>query len=99
MALCKLWLHIDRDEQARRFHEREQTPYKKYKIGADDYRNRGHWEEYVEAAEEMFARTDQSHARWHVIAANDKRRARIRALECVRETLERGLASRDRRAR
>jgi polyphosphate:AMP phosphotransferase len=91
MLLCKLWLHIDREEQARRFREREQTPYKKYKIGPEDYRNRGRWDDYIAAAEEMFERTDRPDAHWHLIPANDKRGARLRALECVCEALERGL--------
>ncbi|HXZ85791.1 MAG TPA: polyphosphate:AMP phosphotransferase, partial [Myxococcota bacterium] len=99
IALCKIWLHIDREEQLRRFREREQTPYKKYKIGPEDYRNRGHWEEYVEAAEEMFARTDRAEAPWNVIAADDKRRARVLALERVCETLERGLEQPKERAK
>jgi polyphosphate kinase 2 (PPK2 family) len=91
MVLCKLWLHIDHEEQARRFREREQTPYKKYKIGPDDYRNRGRWDDYIATAEEMFERTDLPDARWHVIPANDKRGARLSALECVCDALERGL--------
>ena len=40
VALCKFWLHIDADEQLRRFEAREKTPCKKYKIGEEDYRNR-----------------------------------------------------------
>jgi polyphosphate:AMP phosphotransferase len=99
LVLCKFWLAIDREEQLRRFREREQTPYKKYKIGPDDYRNRGKWDEYTAAAEEMLARTDRDGARWQVIPANDKPYARVRVLECVCEALERGLASRTRRAR
>jgi polyphosphate:AMP phosphotransferase len=91
MAVAKFWLHIDPDEQLARFRAREKTPYKKYKLTAEDYRNRGKWELYHRAADEMIARTDASHAAWHLVSANDKRLARIEVLERVNETLERAL--------
>ena len=91
IALCKFWLHLDPDEQLRRFAAREETAYKKYKITAEDYRNRRRWEEYVEAADEMVARTDGEHAPWTLVSANDKRWARVRVLEVVCEALERRL--------
>src|SRR6266511_4178185 len=54
-VLVKLFLATTKDEQARRFDEREKNPYKRWKIGPEDWRNREHWDEYVEAAEDMFA--------------------------------------------
>lgn len=83
IALLKFWLHIDPDEQQRRFSEREKTGYKKYKITADDYRNRQKRPAYESAAEEMIARTSTERAPWHLIAANDKRFARIEVLKTV----------------
>jgi polyphosphate:AMP phosphotransferase len=89
--LCKFWLHIDPDEQLKRFRAREKTPYKKYKIGPDDYRNRGKWDAYVEAVDEMAARTSFERAPWHMIPANDKRFARVAIVRTVAEALRAGV--------
>lgn len=85
--ILKFWLHIDQDEQLRRFRKREQTPYKKYKITAEDYRNREQWDAYEAAVSEMVARTSTPFAPWHVISANSKRFARIAVLERICEAL------------
>ncbi len=82
-AVVKLWLHIDKDEQLRRFSQREKTPYKQFKITDDDYRNRERWRDYELAANEMVARTSTEYAPWTLIEANDKRHARLKALETV----------------
>jgi polyphosphate kinase 2 (PPK2 family) len=82
-VLLKFWLHIDPAEQLARFQARESTPYKKYKITDDDYRNRARWDDYVTAAEEMFARTDIPQAPWHIVAMNDKKAGRINILESI----------------
>ncbi len=88
IVLLKFWLHIEPDEQLRRFRAREQTPYKKYKLTDDDYRNRDKWDDYETAANEMVLRTNTDTAPWHLIAANDKKHARVRALETVCESLK-----------
>ena len=90
--LRKFWLHIDREEQLRRFAEREETPYKKYKITPDDYRNRAKWDAYAGAVDAMFAETHRKRAPWVIVAANDKRHARVRVLEEVCAGLERAIA-------
>jgi polyphosphate kinase 2 (PPK2 family) len=90
-TLVKFWLHLDPDEQLRRFEAREKTAFKKYKIGAEDYRNRRKWDAYVEAVDEMVARTSASIAPWHLVPANDKRFARVTVLETVCEALEKHL--------
>ncbi|MEM8884609.1 MAG: polyphosphate:AMP phosphotransferase [Planctomycetota bacterium] len=90
-ALCKFWLHIDRDEQLARFKAREKIPYKQYKITEEDYRNRDKWDAYVEACDEMFARTSTEAAPWTLVAANDKYNARIIVLKTVCDALERAL--------
>ena len=51
----------------RRFKEREEIPWKNYKITPDDWRNREKWPAYVEAADEMFLRTSTEYAPWHII--------------------------------
>lgn len=91
-ALAKFWLHIDAKEQLRRFEAREQTPYKKYKIGAEDYRNRARWDDYVVAADEMLARTHAADAPWVLVPANDKRHARVQVIEAVCARLEESLS-------
>lgn len=89
ITLCKFWLHIDPDEQLRRFQAREQTGYKKYKITDEDYRNREQWQAYTAAVNEMVARTSTAAAPWHLVPANDKKWARIQVLETVVAALQR----------
>ena len=91
IVLLKFWLHIDADEQLDRFTAREQTPYKKYRIGADDYRNRGRRADYVAAANEMVARTGTKAAPWQLIPANDKRYARVAVLRTLCGALRKSL--------
>jgi len=91
MVVLKFWLQIDPDEQLARFEAREQTPYKKYKITDEDYRNREKWADYEAAVDEMVRRTSTSHAPWHLIPANDKRYARVATLETICDALEKRL--------
>ncbi|HEY8206591.1 MAG TPA: polyphosphate kinase [Myxococcaceae bacterium] len=93
VAVAKFWLHIDRKTQLRRFKDREDNPIKRYKIGPDDWRNRKAWAKYAKAVQEMFDRTHQPDAPWHVIPANDKRHARREVLRICADTLERLLKS------
>ena len=88
MVLAKFWLQIDPEEQLRRFEAREETPYKKYKLTSEDYRNRGKWDEYAAAADEMIARTSTGAAPWTLVSSQDKRWARIRVLETVCDALQ-----------
>jgi len=81
--VVKLWVHINQDEQLRRFKERETQPWKKYKIGAEDYRNREKWSEYEVAANEMVGRTSTEFAPWTLVEGNDKRWARVKILETI----------------
>jgi polyphosphate:AMP phosphotransferase len=87
--LLKFWLHIDPDEQLRRFKEREVTPWKQHKITDEDWRNRDRWQDYERAANEMISRTSTREAPWHLIAANDKKFARIEVLRHTIEQMER----------
>jgi polyphosphate:AMP phosphotransferase len=80
IVVCKFWLHISPDEQLRRFKAREQTDYKRYKITDEDYRNREKWPEYEAAIDEMVARTSVKAAPWTLVAANDKRHARVEVI-------------------
>ncbi len=88
IIVLKFWLHLDQEEQLRRFKEREQIPYKRHKITEEDWRNREKWDEYVTAIDDMVARTSTEFAPWTLIAGNDKRFARLQVLETVCQRLE-----------
>ncbi|MEM8768830.1 MAG: polyphosphate:AMP phosphotransferase [Pseudomonadota bacterium] len=90
-VLLKFWLHLDPAEQLRRFQAREQTPYKKYKITEEDYRNRDRWDEYVTAVNDMVHYTDSQEAPWHLISSQDKRWARVRVIEAICDALQQRL--------
>ena len=90
-VLEKFWLHVDREEQLRRFTEREKTSYKKYKITDEDHRNRERWDDYVSAVDDMVAHTSTDIAPWRLVPANDKRFARIAVLEAICDALARRL--------
>ena len=79
----KLFLHIDKKEQLQRFHEREKSPYKKWKITPDDWRNRKKWDKYEACYEEMFEKTDTKTAPWTIVPANCKRFARLAVIKTV----------------
>lgn len=87
-AIAKFWLHIDKEEQARRFAEREKTPYKRFKITAEDYRNRDAWPYYEDAVHEMVQRCSTEYAPWTLVEANHKPYARIKVLETCCDRLE-----------
>lgn len=88
IQIIKVFLHIDKDEQLKRFAERLNNPYKHWKIGPDDLRNRERWDEYVEAIEDMFDKTNTKAAPWEVIGANDKHLARITVLKLLRDAMD-----------
>ena len=88
VVLVKTFLAITKDEQARRFDEREKDPYKRWKIGPEDWRNREHWDLYVDAAEEMFAETSTAHAPWKVLGADKKWHARLAVLTHVLDSIQ-----------
>jgi polyphosphate kinase 2 (PPK2 family) len=90
VVMVKFFLHIDQDTQAKRFKEREKDPVKNFKIGPDDWRNRKRFKEYMVAYQDMFDRTHRPDSPWHLIAANDKRNARMEVLSLAAEALEAG---------
>jgi polyphosphate kinase 2 (PPK2 family) len=79
--IIKFFVHISKEEQEKRFTERESNPLKRYKIGKDDYRNRSKWNDYLAAYEDMFEKTDTDYAKWHIIEGNDKNFARIKVMK------------------
>lgn len=89
--LVKCYMHISDDEQLKRFHSRAEDPLKRWKLTEEDWRNREKNRAYEEAAEEMFDRTDHRLAPWNVIAAEQKRFARVAALETIIARIEEGM--------
>ena len=89
--VLKFWLHIDKDEQKKRFEERMEDPNKQWKITDEDWRNREKWDEYVKAVDEMILRTSTTYAPWIIVEGNDKLYARIKVLQTVVEAIEKRL--------
>ena len=91
IRVVKLFLDIDSATQLERFVARYENPAKRWKLTAEDIRNRGRWGAYESAYADMFARCSTRIAPWHRIDANDKRRARIEALRVIVDTLGAGV--------
>lgn len=79
--LIKFWLTVTQKEQLKRFKHRAADPLKHWKLSPIDKASLDKWEDYTEAREEMFDRTDTAHAPWIVIKTDDKKRARIAAMQ------------------
>lgn len=79
--MLKFWIQVSNEEQLNRFREREQNPYKKWKLTEEDWRNRDKWPLYTEAANDMFEKTDKKNAPWVLIEGNNKNYARIQVLK------------------
>ncbi len=93
IILLKFWMHISKQEQLRRFDEREKTTYKRWKLSDEDWRNRERWNAYELAVHDMVERTSTTLAPWHLIAGEEKRFARIEVLRIVVEKLKAALES------
>lgn len=87
IVLVKLWLHITPEEQLTRFEARRHIPWKQHKLGEEDWRNREKWDAYERAVNDMVMRTSTRAAPWHLIAANDKRHARVAVMEHLCQAL------------
>jgi polyphosphate:AMP phosphotransferase len=91
IVLVKFWLSISKDEQLRRFREREQTSFKRFKITTEDWRNRRKWNDYHRAVCDMVDRTSTPAAPWTLVEANNKYFARIKILRTLCERIEAAL--------
>jgi len=91
IIVLKFWLALTPDVQLERFRQRQQSPFKHFKITDDDWRNRKKWREYTAATNAMLAHTDSVPAPWHVVPSNDKRHARVQVLRHIVDTLENSL--------
>lgn len=91
VIVIKFWLQISKDEQLRRFKEREDTGFKRFKITAEDWRNRDKWDQYERAVCDMVDRTSTEIAPWTLVEANDKRYARVKILRTITDRIEAAL--------
>lgn len=89
--VIKFWVQIDKDTQLERFTLRQNTPEKQWKITDEDWRNREKWDLYEEAIDEMIEKTSTENAPWHILESNDKKYARIKALEILIEEINKKL--------
>ena len=87
-TIVKLFLHITQEEQDKRITARLDHPWKRWKTGAEDFRNRARRKDYLKAMHDMFRLTDTRWAPWKVIDANHKKSARIAVLMHVADRLE-----------
>jgi AMP-polyphosphate phosphotransferase len=92
IVLAKFWLAISKDEQLRRFKQREKVSFKRFKITPEDWRNRDKWDDYETAVCDMVDRTSTGIAPWTLVEANNKYFARIKVLKTICEALEAKLA-------
>jgi polyphosphate kinase 2 (PPK2 family) len=88
-ALVKLFFHITQETQDERLKARIEHSWKRWKVTAEDFRNRGRRADYLAATQDMFKRTHTDLAPWVVIDGNNKKAARIAALTAIADALER----------
>ncbi|ENO80869.1 polyphosphate kinase 2 [Thauera mechernichensis] len=81
--LIKFWFSVSRDEQRRRFRERESHPLKQWKLSPIDLASLDKWDDYTKAKEAMFFYTDTADSPWTVVKSDCKKRARLNALRYV----------------
>ena len=92
IILVKFWLHIDEEEQLRRFKERQTVAWKQHKITDEDWRNREKFGAYKQAVHDMVSHTSSAAAPWNLVGANDKKSARLQVLRTVARAMDRGLS-------
>ena len=86
--IVKFLLYIDKDEQAKRFRERLDDKAKNWKFSPADLKERGHWDEYIAAYQDMLRKCSTKVAPWYVIPANKKWFRNLAVSQIVREELE-----------
>jgi AMP-polyphosphate phosphotransferase len=88
IVVVKFWLAISKEEQLRRFREREKVGFKRFKIGREDWRNRRQWDAYEQAVCEMVDRTSTRIAPWTLVEADNKYFARLKVMQTLCDALE-----------
>lgn len=93
IVVVKFWLAVSQEEQLRRFHEREEVVFKRFKLTAEDWRNREKWDAYETAVCDMVDRTSTSIAPWTLVEANNKYHTRIKVLKTLCHAVDTALDS------
>jgi len=91
VVVVKFWLAISKEEQYRRFKAREKVDFKRFKITAEDWRNRRKWDAYEIAVCDMVDRTSTALSPWTLVEANNKYHARLKVLKTLTRALEEAL--------
>jgi PPK2 family polyphosphate:nucleotide phosphotransferase len=86
--ILKFFLHISKDEQKQRLQERLDDPAKRWKFRKGDLADRGHWDEYMEAYEDLLSRTSKKWAPWYVVPSDKKWFRNLVVATVLVETLE-----------
>ena len=97
-AIIKFWMHISKKEQKKRFRACAKDPLLKWKITKEYKRHHRQYNRWVEAVEEMIARTDTPHAPWTVVESNDLRFARVKVFRTLVAAIEAALAKQKKKA-
>ena len=85
--IVKVFLHLSKEEQRKRFLERIDEPHKNWKFNLSDIHERKYWKHYMEAYEACLSATSTHHAPWYVVPADDKENARVIVSQIVLDTL------------
>jgi PPK2 family polyphosphate:nucleotide phosphotransferase len=85
--IVKVFLHLSREEQRKRFLERIDEPEKNWKFGLSDIHERNYWKQYMKAYEACLKATSTHHAPWHIVPADDKDNARLIVSQIVLDAL------------
>jgi polyphosphate kinase 2 (PPK2 family) len=89
--IAKIFLHITKDEQVKRFKDRLTNPLKRWKLTYEDFQNRNNWTEYTDAIEDMMEKTSTGHAPWYLIPANHKNFGRLAVFSILARRLGDGV--------
>lgn len=87
VAVVKFFLHVSKKEQKRRFLERAREPDKNWKFSSSDMTERNHWDEYLDAYEDMIRNTATKHSPWYVVPADNKWFTRLAVGAAIVDTL------------
>lgn len=94
VVVIKFWLQIDKDEQLKRFNDRQNNEAKRWKITDEDWRNREKWDDYEVEINKMLKLTSTDFAPWHVIESNSKLFARLKILDTINDVLSKEIKNR-----
>ena len=87
-VVLKFWLNVSKDEQKKRFLSRLNEPEKNWKFSSTDLKERGYWDQYMEAYEALLNTTSRPWAPWYAIPADNKKWMRVQIAKIITETLE-----------